>query len=133
MSHYMILLAIIPLSCIELTKLFHSEHKNMICGISFGLVVAPVSFSLLQYTYVPIIGKLLGLIGMAGNLIHGMLGYFCLIGSGILEPAAQLTTMQLVMVNLVNGVLFTYLYGIAGYLIDRKQARKSLASKVVFS
>ncbi len=133
MSHYLILLVIIPLSCFELTKLFNCKHRNMICGISIGLVIAPVSFALLQCTYIPLIGKLLGLIGLLGNLTHGMVGYLCLIGSGVLDPTGQVTAMQLTMINLVNAVLFAYAYGIIGYIMDRKQAQKSLVRKVVFT
>lgn len=133
MNQYLILLAIIPLSCFELTKLFNCKHRNTICGISIGLVIAPISFALLEFTYIPIIGKLLGLIGLLANVTHGSVGYFCLIGSGLLEPGAQMAALQLTMVNLVNGMLFAYAYGVLGYAIDRKRNKKGLVRKVLFS
>ena len=132
MSEYMILFAIVPLSCFELTRLFNCKFRNMLCGISIGLVIAPLSFALLQFTCVPVIGGLLGLIGQVINLTHGSIGYFCLVGSGLLEPGVQIAAAQLVMVNLVNGLLFAYGYGIIGYAIDRKLAKKSVARRVVF-
>lgn len=133
MSHYMILFSIIPLCCFELTKLFKCKHRNMICGISIGLVVAAVSFGLLQFTFVPVIGKLLGLIGLVVNVPHGLLGYFCLIGTGVLEPGMQITAMHLAVINLVNGVLFAYIYGGIGYILDKKLAKKGNVRKVVFN
>ncbi len=121
MIQYLILLAIIPLSCYELSKLFNYKYKNMICGISIGLVIAPVSFALLGFTYIPLIGKLLGLIGLLLYLTHGWVGYLCLIGIGTLELGVQLTTLQFFMINLVNGLLFAYMYGLIGYIFfDRK-------------
>ncbi len=121
MSQYLILLAIIPLSCYELAKLFNYKYKNTICGISIGLVIAPVSFALLGFTYIPLIGKLLGLIGLLAHITHGWVGYLCLIGTGLLELGVEITALQLAMINMVNGLLFAYAYGLIGYVFfDRK-------------
>jgi len=126
MSQYLILLAIIPLSCYELAKLFNYKYKNMLCGISIGLVVAPVSYALLGFTYIPLIGKLLGLIGLPLYLTHGWVGYLCLIGIGTLELGVQITTLQFVMINMVNGLLFAYAYGVIGYIFfDRKLIKRN--------
>ncbi len=120
MSQWLILLAVIPLSCLQLTRIYPTRNRWMLNGIAFGLVVAPISFGLLKLTYIPVIGKILGLIGLVANLTHGSVGYFCLVGSGILEPGAAITTSQLVLINLVNGVLFAFCYGMVGYSVDRK-------------
>lgn len=92
-------------------------------GIAFGMVIAPVSFALIQMTYIPLIGKLLGLVGVIANLTHGAVGYICLLGSGVLETNTLITATQLVMINAVNGVLFACIYGLIGYAIDRKLAK----------
>ncbi len=120
MSELLILLAIIPIACYQLTKTFSTRHRWMLCGVTTGLVIAPISFGLLQFTYVPIIGKVMGFIGLIFNLTHGSVGYFCLVGSGILDPGVLISASQLVMINVVNGVLFSFAYGMIGYSIDRK-------------
>ena len=89
-------------------------------GIAFGVIIAPLSYGLLQLTYIPLIGKLLGLIGLVVNLTHGSIGFICLVGSGVLDPNTVLSAFQLVMINVVNGVLFAYCYGIIGYALDKK-------------
>lgn len=133
MTQYLILLALIPVCCFELTKLLNCKHRRMCCGISVGLVIAPVSYALLEFTYVPVLGKLLGLVGMLANMTHGPVGYLCLVGSGVLEPGVQLAAMQLLLINLVNGMFFAYVYGVAGYFVDRKQMQKSVVRRVIFS
>ena len=120
MSQWLIFLAIIPLSSLHLTKNFNLKNRWMWNGIAFGLVVAPVSFGLLQMTYIPIFGKFIGLIGLIGNLIHGSVGYICLLGSGLLDLNTMMTGPQLCLVNLVNGVIFSYAYGIIGHSMDEK-------------
>ena len=129
MSQYLILSALIPLSCFELSKIFNFRHKNMILGISIGLVIAPLSFALLNFTYIPLIGKLLGLIGLLFHMTHGWVGYLCLVGSGLLEIGLEITALQMVMINVVNGVLFAYVYGLIGYLIDRRMQGKGCCFK----
>ncbi len=123
MSEWLIFLAIIPLSCIYLTKDTHVKNRFMWYGISLGMVIAPVSFGLIQMTYIPILGKLLGLVGVIVNLTHGSVGFICLLGSGVLETNAAINAVDLIMINVFNGVLFAYIYGLIGYAVDRKLAK----------
>ncbi len=123
MSEWLIFLAIIPLSCIYLTKDTYIKNRFMWYGISLGMVIAPVSFGLIQMTYIPILGKLLGLIGVIVNLTHGSVGFICLLGSGVLETNAAINAVDLIMINVFNGVLFAYIYGLIGYAVDKKLAK----------
>jgi len=120
MSQYLILLALIPISCFHLTKMFNTEDKWLYRGLSLGMVIAPLSYGLLQFTYIPIIGKILGMVGLIVNLTHGPLGYFCLAGTGFFEPGVLLSASEFTMINLVNAVIFASCYGMIGYSIDRK-------------
>jgi hypothetical protein len=125
MSQYLIFLAIIPLTCWQFTKIFKVKDRWLYIGLSLGLVIAPLSYGLLQFTYIPLIGKLLGIIGLIVNLTHGSVGYFCLAGSGFFAPGALLSASQLVMINLVNAVIFASCYGMIGYALDRKMEEES--------
>jgi len=120
MNTYLILLAIIPLSCFELTKLFNYRYRNTLCGISIGLVVTPISFALLEFTYIPILGKLLGFIGLILNLTHGWVGYLCLASIGMLELGVQATAVQLILICMINGLLIANIYGLIGYIVDTR-------------
>lgn len=133
MSHYLILLTIIPLACFQLTKILNTKHRWLLCGISVGLVIAPVSFGLLQFTFVPVIGKILGYIGLIANLTHGSIGYFFLVGNGWLEPGITISALQLVLINIVNAILFSYAYGMIGFAIDKKLATEKAAQSFVFT
>ncbi|MEJ2134044.1 MAG: hypothetical protein P8X86_02215 [Desulfofustis sp.] len=123
MSEWLLFLAIVPLSCIYLTRNILVKHRFMWVGVAVGMVIAPVSFALIQMTYIPLIGKLLGLVGVLVNLTHGSIGYMSLLWSGTLEPNTAITASELVMINVFNGVLFAYIYGLIGYAVDRKLAK----------
>ena len=120
MSQWLIFLAIVPLSCMYLTKNMQIKNRFMLNGIALGMVIAPVSFGLIQMSYIPFIGKLLGLVGVIVNLTHGSVGYISLLWSGTIEPNTAITATELAMVNIFNGVLFAYIYGLIGYAVDRK-------------
>lgn len=124
MSEWLIFLAIVPLSCFYLTKNMQTKHRFLWNGITFGMVIAPVSFGLIQMTYIPFIGKLLGVVGVIFNLTHGSIGYISLLWSGTLEPNAAITAAEFVVINIFNGVLFAYIYGLIGYAMDRKLAKE---------
>ena len=122
MSQYLILLAIIPLSVFNLTKMFMPRRRWLLSGLATGLVVAPVSMGLVEFTYVPIFGKALGLIGTIFNLIHGSVGYFFLVSFGGMEPGVLLSASQLITINMVNAAIWGSYYGMVGYNIDAKLA-----------
>lgn len=120
MSQWLIFLVIVPLVVNYIAKMHDSKHRMMWLGIAVGAVIAPVSFGLIQMTYIPIIGKVLGLTGVIGNLTHGTVGYLCLVGSGFIETGIALSAGTLAIINVVNGILFSYIYGLIGYAIGKK-------------
>ena len=131
MSQYLIFLAILPLICFEICKLFRCSYKNTIYGISLGLVITPVSFALVQFTYIPVIGKFIGLVGLLVHLVHCWFGYGCMIGMGVLEPGATVSTMQLDLVHSLNGLFFAIIYGLAGYFRDLR-IRNTVFTRSIF-
>jgi hypothetical protein len=122
MSHLLLLLAIIPLSCFNLTTIFKAKYRWLLTGISLGVVIAPVSLALIKFSYIPVIGKLVGVIGMITNLIHGSVGYFILMTFGVMEPGAVLEGTNLIFINIVNAVIWSTYYGMLGYNIDNQKA-----------
>ena len=124
MSQWLIFLALVPLSCIYLTKNMQIKYRFMCNGITLGMVIAPVSFGLIQMTYIPIIGQLLGIVGVIINLTHGSIGYMSLLWAGIIEPNTAITGIELVMINFFNGILFAYIYGLIGFAIDKNLAKE---------
>ncbi|MCG6930167.1 MAG: hypothetical protein LJE64_06375 [Desulfofustis sp.] len=131
MSQYLILLALIPLSCFELVKLFKCRYKNTICGFFTGLVIAPVSFACINFTYVPIIGKFMGLIGLFIHLAHFWFGYLCVIGMDIVEPGAEVTALQFTLISGINGVVFAAVYAVIGCIVDIRR-RNTIFTRKIF-
>lgn len=122
MTRLLILLAVIPLSFLHFNKSFHPKDRWLLFGIAFGTVVSPVSYGLIEFTGVPVIGKLLGLIGLMANLIHGPLGYFFLQSIGLLAEGAPLQASQLLMIHMVNALIWSSYYGMIGYKVGQKIA-----------
>jgi hypothetical protein len=130
MSHYLILLALIPLSCFELFKQVRFTYKNTICGAAMGLVIAPLGHALVLFTGVPVIGKLLGLIGLSIHLTHGWPGYVCLMSTSLAGPGAVCTALQLTLIHLLNGLLFASVYALVGYVLDVRRKNRIFTRKI---
>lgn len=124
MSHYLIFLAIIPMSCFHLAKMFGPGRLWLWTGLSAGLVIAPVSQGLVEYTLIPVIGGMLGLVGAVFDIVHASVGYFLLAAMGVFEPGQVLTAPQFTLMHLVNGLIWTTYYGIVGFRMDLKFSRK---------
>ena len=120
MRELLLLLAIVPIACYNLTDIFMPKRKWLWTGLSFGMVVAPVSMTLLQSTHIPLVGPLLGIVGLIFNIIHGTVGYFTVVAIGIHEPGMVISAYELTVINIFNGFAWSMFYGILGYHIDMK-------------
>lgn len=129
MTTLLLLLAILPLATYNLSKVLGSKHRWLLTGVTMGMVIAPVSLALVQMTYIPIVGKLLGLVGLVTNLIHGSVGYFGLMTFGVIEPGTILVGSELLVINLVNALIWSLYYGTIGYNMDPKPASVAVTSK----
>jgi len=122
MTQLLVLLAIIPIAIFLLTKKFHPKDRWLFFGVAFGTVISPASYGLIGFTSMPVIGKLLGLVGLMANLIHGSLGYFFLQSIGLLAEGAPLQAAQFLMIHMVNALIWSSYYGMIGYKIGQKIA-----------
>lgn len=125
MCHYLIFLAIVPITAFQLSKMFAPGRLWLLTGLAAGLVVAPVSQGLVEYTLIPLIGGMLGLVGALFNFIHGSVGYLLMASWGIFGPNEVLDGFQITMMNLVNGAIWTTYYGVVGYRMDLKLSRSA--------
>ncbi len=125
MSHYLIFLAIIPIMTFQFTKMFAPSRIWLLTGLAAGLVIAPLSQGLVEYTLLPVIGGVIGVVGAVFNMIHGSVGYFFLGALGIFEPGTVLTGAELALMNVVNAVIWTSYYGVVGHRMDVKNPMKA--------
>lgn len=125
MSQYLIFLAIIPIVTFQLTKMFAPNRLWVLTGIAAGLVIAPLSQGLVEYSLIPVVGGVIGIFGAIFNMIHGSVGYFFLGAIGTFEPGTVLNVSELILMNVVNAVIWTSYYGIFGFRMDAKYSRKA--------
>jgi hypothetical protein len=130
MRELLLLLAIVPIACYNLTDIYIPKRKWLWTGISYGLIVSPASMCLLQSTHIPIVGKLIGLVGLVLNLIHGTLGYFTVVAMGIHEPGMVISASELTIINIFNAIAWGMFYGTLGYNIDLKWPSAAVGRKL---
>ena len=122
-KNLLVILICLPLTAWFLAKKHRSDHVFQITGASLGLVISPVSLALTSLSTFPIIGLLFGLIGSFFLVIHGMPGYFMAASVGFISLGKELTTEQQFLADLLNGMLWSFVYGMIGFYFDNKRLR----------
>lgn len=130
MRELLLLLAIVPVACYNLTDIYLPKRKWLWTGLAYGMIVSPVSMCLLQSTHIPVIGKLIGLVGLILNLIHGTLGYFTVVALGIHDPGMVISAADLTTINIFNAFAWGMFYGVLGYNIDLKWPSEAVGRKL---
>lgn len=88
-------------------------------GFSFGLVVAPASFGLYGLYFLgPLVGLLGLLAGLPLALFHGEPGFQLAIHFGFIEPRTVVEGVERMHIALLNGVVWSVVYGVIGFGID---------------
>ena len=117
----LILLVLIPITVYELLKAKEiKRNKWLWIGFSVGLIIAPVSYALVEFAYVPIVGGLVGSLGAVVNLIHAPVGYIVAVGSKLIESNNEaLSPQNMVIVHVVNAIIWASVYSILGHKLDK--------------
>lgn len=119
-TYCLIFLALLPLASFHVCKSMAKSHIYTITGLALGVVIAPVSQGLVEFTLIPVVGAYIGFVGMIFNMIHGAVGFFFLGALGVFEPDTVLTGSQMILMNMVNAVIWTSYYGFVGRKMDLK-------------
>ena len=123
-TYCLIFLALVPLASFHFCKSIAKNHLYTVTGIALGLVIAPVSQGLVEFTLIPVVGAYIGIVGMVFNMIHGAVGFFFLGALGVFTPDTVLTGSQMVLMNIVNAIIWTSYYGFIGHKMDLKLSPK---------
>lgn len=124
-AQWLIFLTLIPALVCRLSREKKWKWRYAAIGLSVGTLVAPISYGFIQMSYIPIIGPILGLAGMIGNLLHGAPSYLCLVGCSIIHEHTVLSMQEFVLLNIVSAVIFGYIYGLIGYAVDKREIKNN--------
>jgi hypothetical protein len=120
----LLLLALIPIGGYIYAKRKKPDRKFFITGIALGSIISPLSMGIYAIYYIPIIGLVPGLIGLISSLFHGPVGYNIAIWIGLHKDRTVVTFPTNVIIEVINGVFWGFIYGLVGYGID--QLRRKL-------
>lgn len=96
------------------------EYKYMFTGIAFGAIVAPLSIGLYAWFHLSIFGIIPGGIGFVLSLIHEPPGYQAAVALGLVQKGEVVSSLsQHISVEALNGVFWSVIYGLLGYLLDQ--------------
>lgn len=99
----------------------NSKHKYLIAGILFGIIVAPASWGLYGFYYIPVVGLIPGMMGLISTMFHSWPGYDIVTYLGLRDPRTVVEGIQHIEIELFNALIWVPVYGIIGFIIDIKK------------
>ncbi|MDA3970320.1 MAG: hypothetical protein PF442_03115 [Desulfobulbaceae bacterium] len=132
-NYCLIFLALLPIATFHISKIMMPSRVFSFTAAAVGLVIAPVSQGMVEFTLIPLIGVYFGFIGGVLNMIHGSVGYFFLGALGVFEAGTVLTVTQLLLMNMVNGVIWISYYSFVGYRMDLKLSPQAAVQQFILS
>jgi ABC-type uncharacterized transport system permease subunit len=114
-------LLIVPIVAYRLARARYPDHAWLVAGVAFGVVAAPLSLGLYATYFIPYVGLIPGMIGLALALMHGTPGF------QIARLLGAVTSTEVVASGiepwflLINAVVWGVGYGCIGWLIDRRR------------
>ena len=95
-------------------------------GFVFGAVVNPAAMGLYGLYFLGPITALLGILGLVLTMFHGDPGYNLAIQFGLVKPRTVVVGIQHFYIALLDGVVWSIIYGVSGWIVDWFRARIKL-------
>ena len=123
----LLLLAIVPIAAYRFASRRYPAHLFLVTGLALGSVIAPFSLGLYGVYFIPYVGLLPGMLGLLLVMIHSAPGFHLARLLGIVSPAEIIAGNGEPLFVLLNALIWAFVYGSLGALIDRMRQRKGIA------
>lgn len=124
----LLLLAVAPFFAHRVARRRFPQWRACITGIALGCIVSPLSIGIYATFYLPYVGLVPGLIGLASSMFHGAPGYEAAIAMGVIPSHHVVAGVEHIYVFWLNALVWALVYGAIGRLIDLKRLRKNSAA-----
>ena len=123
-----LVLWMLPLAAFVLTRWVASHWTGRATGVAFGLIASPATTGLYGLYFVNPVVALIGLVGLPLALIHGTPGYELSIALGIVPQNTIVEGRLNLYVEVLNGVIWGFAYGLLGWFVDWLRSRRRRAN-----
>ena len=118
-------LSLVPVAAGRWARARCPRRQFAVIGVSAGAVASPFSLGLYGTFFIPLLGVVPGMIGLALAMLHGSPGFYLAIALGLVPRGVVVEGIRHVYVEAFNGLIWGTLYGIVGILLDRWRAAPS--------
>lgn len=118
----LLLLAAVPIIAYRIARTQHPSCTFLLTGIALGLVISPLSLGLYATFFIPYIGLVPGMIGLALTMFHGSPGFHLAQSLGII-PLGVVEGIGHFYIEVINGLIWAVAYGCLGWIADWFRAK----------
>jgi hypothetical protein len=128
MLSLLLLLGAIPMFSYRFARQRYPDRRFLIGGLTLGAVISPLSLGLYSLFFIPYIGLLPGMIGLALTLLHSAPGYNLALMTGIIPRGAVVEGIGHVYLAAIDAVVWAPVYGTVGWVLDLLLLKRSRAN-----
>ena len=110
---------VIPLLAAFWARARFPASVGLTTGVCFGAIVSPASLGLYSLFYTNGFLALFGLVGLVLSMIHSAPGYHLAMSLGVVPPGMVVEGVHRLLVEILNGLVWSSAYGTLGFLFDR--------------
>ncbi len=129
MLSWLLLLATLPLAAWYWSKKNRPAQRFFFTFWAFGLIVTPFSLGLYSTYFWGPYGVVTGTIGSLAYHFHDSAGYYLLLNSGLMSSGDTVQGALRIKSDIANAVIWSLLYGVIGYALDRFRNRKNASKR----
>jgi len=123
------LLILIPAVSYLVARRRFSKYAYCITGTAFGAIVSPWALGLYSFYYLSPWGVLLGFLGLALTLTHGVPGFKLAIHLELIPRGVVSGAASHLIIESINAVVWALIYGLIGLGIDTLRRRGGSGSE----
>lgn len=121
---FLLILALVPIVAFWFARRHYPRHVFAISGATLGSVISLVSLGVFALMVIPVIGPLLGKVGLLSNAIHKSTSYSLAMAFGLIPSGPGNTGVSRFYIGVVDAIFWATIYGAAGAIIDLVRSRK---------
>jgi len=128
-TYLLVLLILIPSVSYLMARRRCSKYAYCITGTAFGAIVSPWALGLYSFYYLSPWGVLLGFLGLALTLIHGVPGFKLAVHVELIPRGVVSGVASHLIVESINAIVWASIYGLIGLGIDLWRRRRGSGSE----
>ena len=124
---FLLILGLVPIFAFWFTRRHNPRYVFAISGVALGSVISLVSLGVFALAVIPVVGPLVGQVGLRSNAIHKSTSYSLAMAVGVIPSGPGNPGVSRFYIGVVDAIFWATIYGAVGAIIDLVRSKKHVS------